>query len=95
MTIEPVRHPAQPGPGEIFTDCQGLKVANAPFGQIARIGMMNIVRRAPITIGGPGEYTEKPPDPIIGFAVFEKRLMTAIMLDDEQPYDKSTGGQYQ
>ena len=53
--------------------------------------MMNGVSVAPAVVGREREHPERAADPVVCRTVTEERAVTAIVLDHEQPDQKSRG----
>ena len=93
MAIEAVAEPPAPIESQILFDRQRDDVAQAATVEIAGGGVMGRVRALPIVVGRQGDDAEHAPDPVVERAVTKERAVTAIVLDEKQPHQKSGRGQ--
>ncbi len=73
----------------VFAHRERRDVADAAMVEIARACMMLVMGAAPNIVRGEGEDTERPPGPIVRRPAREKRAMPAIVLNHEQPHEKT------
>ncbi len=95
MAIEAVAEPLAPIERQILSDRQRHDVAQAATVEIAGGGVMGGVRALPIIVGRQGDDAEHAPDPVVERAVTKEGAVTAIVLDEKQPHQKSGRGQSQ
>ena len=68
----------------IFPNRQRIDIAKPARIQIAGACVMQRVAAPPAIIGGQREHPDCSAGPVIGAAIAEERLVTAIMLNDEE-----------
>ena len=61
--------------------------------EVARARVMDRVRVSPGRVRRQREHAEQPADPIVGGALAEEGAVAAIVLDHEEPHEKSGGWQ--
>ena len=91
MAVEPVHQAAPARQRQIFAHRQRIDIADAAAIEIARGRVMDGVRSPPEVVWRHGEHAERAADPVVGEAMAEERAVPAIVLDHEQPHQKSRG----
>src|SRR5581483_2657283 len=92
MPVQTIKNFAPSGPRQELTYGQGVDVAEASLIEVARTRMMEGMVVPPVAVGSERHDTDGPADPIVGKTTAEKRAMTAVVLDHEEPHQQARGG---
>ena len=92
VAVKPVQQAPRPGEREILPDRQHIDVADATMIEVAGMRMVDCVGPSPKVIRRQGQHADHATDPIVGEAMPKKRAMAAVVLDHEQPHQKSSRG---
>jgi hypothetical protein len=90
VPVQAIAKPAPDGECLKFTHCQRVDVADSPSVKMARVCMMNRMCAAPVVVRRQRQNTEKPAHPIVRQTIAKEGTMSAIMLDHEQSYEKTS-----
>ena len=88
MTIKPILKPPHIAALLILSDRQGDDIAYSAPIQVPGMGVVDRMVAPPHVIGRQRQNPKHTAQPVIGKAAFEKRLMAAIVLDQEQPHQR-------
>ena len=91
MAIESVAQTVAPVAREIFAHRQRLDIANAASVKIAGCGVMDRVTAPPVIVGRHRQDAEGAAHPVIGEFTRKERAVPAIVLDQEQADEQSSG----
>jgi len=91
MAVEPVFEPAPPGARQIFAHGERIDVADAAPVEIAAARVMKCMRPPPEIVRRHREYAEHATDPVVGQLARKEGAVAAIVLNREEPHQKSGG----
>jgi hypothetical protein len=92
VPVQAIPRPPPPRARAIFGHRERIDIADTAAVKISRTCVVQGVRAPPEPIGREGQNTADAADPIVCQSMTKERAVAAIVLDHEQPHQKSGSG---